>query len=41
MPLLFYFPLIIWMGMLDVAQQEMRAAPVKVRAQAPRRQADI
>ncbi len=31
MPLLFYFPLIIWMGMAEVVQQEMHA-PVKVRA---------
>ena len=24
MPLLFYFPLIIWMGMLEAMQDEMR-----------------
>lgn len=29
MPLLFYLPLIIWMGLFEVAQNEMRA-PVKV-----------
>ena len=28
MPLLFYLPLIIWMGLFEVAQDEMRA-PVK------------
>jgi hypothetical protein len=32
MPLLLYFPLIIWMGMLEAMQDEMRApATVKVR----------
>ena len=31
MPLLFYLPLIIWMGMVEVAQEEM-CAPVKVGA---------
>ena len=30
MPLLFYFPLIIWMGMMEIAQDEMRV-PVNVR----------
>jgi hypothetical protein len=30
MPLLFYFPLIVWMGMLEIAHDEMRVA-VKVR----------
>jgi hypothetical protein len=29
MPLLFYLPLIIWMGLFEAAQDEMRA-PVKV-----------
>jgi hypothetical protein len=29
MPLLFYLPLIIWMGLFEVAQDEMRV-PVKV-----------
>jgi hypothetical protein len=29
MALLFYFPLIIWMGLFDVAQDEMRI-PVKI-----------
>ena len=28
MPLLFYFPLIIWMGMLEAMQDELRV-PVK------------
>ena len=28
MPLLFYFPLIVWMGMMGIVQQEMHA-PVK------------
>ena len=23
MPLLFYFPLIVWMGMMEIAQDEM------------------
>jgi hypothetical protein len=32
MPLLLYFPLIVWMGMLEAMQDEMRApAPVKAR----------
>jgi len=31
MPLLFYFPFIVWMGMLEVAHDEMRV-PVKVSA---------
>lgn len=31
MPMLLYFPLIIWMGMFSVAQQEMRPAKVKAR----------
>jgi hypothetical protein len=32
MPLLFYFPLIVWMGMLGAMQEEMRAPmTVKVR----------
>ena len=31
MPLLFYFPLIVWMGMLEVMQDEMRA-PATVNA---------
>ena len=30
MPLLFYLPLIIWMGLFEVAQDEMRV-PVKVK----------
>jgi hypothetical protein len=36
MPLLFYFPLIVWMGMMEFAQQEMHV-PVKVKAQSHRR----
>jgi hypothetical protein len=31
MPLLFYFPLIIWMGMLEALQDEMRV-PVTAKA---------
>jgi hypothetical protein len=31
MPLLFYLPLIIWMGLFKAAQDEMQA-PVKVNA---------
>jgi len=31
MPLLFYLPLIIWMGLFEVAQDEM-PVPVKVKA---------
>lgn len=34
MPLLFYFPFIIWMGMVEVVQHEMHV-PVKVRARVP------
>ena len=36
MPLLFYLPLIIWMGLFKVAQDEMRAS-VKVNRLAARR----
>jgi hypothetical protein len=36
MPLLFYFPLIIWMGMMEIAQDEMRIA-VKVNTRTPLR----
>jgi len=36
MPLLFYFPYIIWMGMMEIVQDEMRA-PVKIKAQTPAR----
>jgi hypothetical protein len=31
MPLLFYLPMIIWLGVLGAAQDEMRV-PVKVKA---------
>ena len=31
MPLLFFFPLIVWMGMMEIAQDEMRV-PVRVKA---------
>jgi hypothetical protein len=31
MPLLLYFPLIVWMGLMGVAQDQMRV-PVKVKA---------
>ncbi len=31
MPLLFYLPLIIWMGLFEAAEDEMRV-PVKVKA---------
>ena len=34
MPLLFYFPFIVWMGMMEIAQDEMRA-PVRIKAQTP------
>ena len=34
MPLLFYFPYIIWMGMMQIVQDEMRA-PVKIKARPP------
>jgi hypothetical protein len=30
MPLLFYFPLIVWMGMMEIAHDEMRV-PLKVK----------
>ena len=30
MPLLFYFPLIVWMGMFEAMQDEMRV-PAKAR----------
>jgi hypothetical protein len=31
MPLFFYLPMIVWMGMVTAARDEMRAAPVKIR----------
>jgi hypothetical protein len=31
MPLLFYFPLIVWMGMVNAMQDDMRV-PVTVKA---------
>jgi hypothetical protein len=31
MPLLLYFPLIVWMGLMEVVHQEMYA-PIKVKA---------
>ena len=34
MPLLFYFPYIIWMGMMELAQEEMRV-PVKAKPRTP------
>jgi hypothetical protein len=34
MPLLFYFPFIVWMGLMEVAQDEMRA-PVRVKTRTP------
>jgi hypothetical protein len=30
MPLLFYFPFIVWMGLMKIAQDEMRV-PVRVK----------
>jgi hypothetical protein len=36
MPLLLYFPLIVWMSMVEIVQQEMHV-PVKVKAQSPQR----
>ena len=32
MPMLFYWPLIVWIGMFEVAQNDMRV-PVEVEAQ--------
>ncbi len=31
MLLLMYFPLIVWMGMIDVMSREMRVAPIRSR----------
>jgi hypothetical protein len=36
MPLLFYFPYIVWMGMMQLVQDEMRI-PVKIKARPPAR----
>ncbi len=36
MPLLLYFPLIIWMGMLEVARSEIRS-PAEAKAHVPTR----
>ncbi len=36
MPLLLYYPLIVWMGMMEIVQHEMRA-PIKVKAQSRQR----
>jgi hypothetical protein len=34
MPLLFYFPYIVWMGMMQIVHDEMRV-PVKIKARPP------
>jgi hypothetical protein len=31
MPLLFYFPFIVWMGMMEIMRDEMMPATVKSR----------
>jgi len=37
MPLLFYFPLIVWMGMAEIMQTQMcETAKVRVRTPMPR-----
>jgi hypothetical protein len=36
MPLLFYFPLIIWMGMVEIMQDELRV-PAKAKVGTPAR----
>ena len=36
MPLLFYFLLIIWMGLVEIVQEEMRIS-VKAKAATPER----
>jgi hypothetical protein len=36
MPLLLYFPLIVWMGMAEILQQEMQA-PVRAKTQSRQR----
>ena len=36
MPLLLYFPLIVWMGMMEIVQQELHA-PVRVKVQSHNR----
>jgi len=36
MPLLFYFPLIVWMGLMDFMREEMHES-VKVKARIPTR----
>jgi hypothetical protein len=36
MPLLLYFPLIIWMGMFEVARSEIRS-PAEVKVRVPTR----
>jgi hypothetical protein len=36
MPLLFYFPLIIWLGMAEIVQDELRV-PVKIKVRTPER----
>jgi hypothetical protein len=35
MPLLFYLPMIVWMGFCGIAQDELR--PAKAKAKVPRR----
>ena len=36
MPLLFYFPYIIWMGMMQIVQDEMRVS-AKIKPRPPMR----
>jgi hypothetical protein len=34
MPLLFYFPFIVWLGLMEIAQDEMRV-PVRFKTRTP------
>jgi hypothetical protein len=36
MPLLFYFPYIVWMGLMECAREDVRV-PVRIKAQNPPR----
>lgn len=38
MPMLFYFPMIIWAGLIELAQEQMRAVEAVVPTEPAKRQ---
>lgn len=37
MPMLLYWPLIVWMGMIEAAQKDMRVKDMRVAVKVPKR----